>query len=237
MEQFEIVPWLANVVYSLLEHFFGHSVSLRDAMAFTYVIVLCVGLTAVFTLTRKKYQVVPGPIQLAVEGYYNFIRNLCLEVIGEHKGERYVSVIGTIGLFIWLSNLMGLIPGFIAPTSNLNVTAGAALFVFIYYHYQGIKDHGIGYFKHFTGPVWWLAPLFIPLEIISHFSRPLSLALRLFGNIFGEDLVILVLFITIFPIIAPLPVMVLAIITSTIQALVFVMLSVTYIAGAVAEHH
>ncbi len=237
MEQFEVVPWLANIVYHWMTQLFGHHISLRDATAFTYVLFLVVGLSAVFAINRKRYSVVPGPIQLAVEGYYNFIRTLCLDVIGEHKGERYVSVIGTIGLFIWLSNLMGLIPGFVAPTSNLNVPAGAALFVFIYYHYQGIKDHGFGYIKHFTGPVWWLAPLFIPLEIISHLSRPLSLALRLFGNIFGEDLVILVLFLTIFPIIAPLPVMVLAIITSTIQALVFVMLSVSYIAGAVAEEH
>ena len=238
MEQFEAVPWFAQLFYNLITHWLGPVITLRDAMALSYALLLVALMAVLFGLYRNRFQIVPSPMQQALEGYYNVIRTLCVEMIGPHKGERYVSVIGTIGLFIWFSNLMGLIPGFISPTSNLNVTAGAALFVFLYYHAQGIKDHGLlGYFKHFAGPEWWLAPLFIPLEIISHFARPLSLSLRLFGNIFGEDLVIIILFFTIFPILVPLPVMLLAIITSTVQALVFVMLSIVYIAGAVEEAH
>ena len=239
MEKFEVLPWYAQWFHHLQASLLGHAaLSARDSMALAYVLLLIVVMSLAFFLGRNKYRLVPTPVQQGLEGYYRFIHNLCVEMIGHDKGERYVSVIGTIGLFIWFSNLLGLIPGFVSPTSNLNVTAGASVFVFIYYHWQGLKDHGLlGYLKQFAGPVWWLAWLFFPLEIISHFARPVSLSLRLFGNIFGEDLVIIILFLTIFPVLVPLPVMILAIITSTIQALVFVMLSVTYIAGAVGEGH
>lgn len=239
MEQFEITPWFAHVFYqfqkSLLKSF---ALSPRDSMALAYFLVLLTLMTVLFFAYRKKYRIIPSPIQQAIEGYYRIIHTLCVEMIGHEKGEHYVSIIGTIGLFIWFANLLGFIPGFISPTSNINVTAGAAIFVFLFYHWQGIRDHGLwGYIKHFAGPIWWLTPLFFPLEIISHFARPVSLSLRLFGNIFGEDLVIVILFLMIFPILVPFPVMILAIITSTIQALVFVMLSITYIAGAVGESH
>lgn len=194
-----------------------------------------------FSYWKNKYGVYPGFMQQVLEAYFNFIRNLIKDNIGP-EGERFVPIIGTLGLFILLSNLMGLIPIFHSPTSNVNVTFACALFITIYYHVIGIKTQGIGnYIKHFSGPVWWLAPLFFPIEIISHLSRPLSLTIRLFGNIFGEDTIIAILGILVpFGLIAPLPMMCLAIFTSLIQTLVFIMLACVYIAGAIAHeesHH
>jgi F-type H+-transporting ATPase subunit a len=109
--------------------------------------------------------------------------------------------------------------------------------MFLYYHYEGIRKHGLfGYIKTFMGPVWWLSWLFFPIEVVSHFSRPLSLSMRLFGNIFGEDLVIVIIA-SLVPFIAPMPVMALAIFTSLLQAYIFVMLSTIYLAGAMAQEH
>ncbi|MCS7312312.1 MAG: F0F1 ATP synthase subunit A [Acidobacteria bacterium] len=239
MEHLEVPPWIAVQFHHLLEKL-GISMSERDAIALTMVLTLVVAVSLLFGLYRRRYRIVPTPVQQVLEGYYEFIRGLCVDMIGEERGEKYVPVIGTVGLFVLLSNLMGLVPGLVAPTSNLNVTVGAAVFVFLYYHLEGIRTHGlIGYIRHFMGPNPWLAWLFLPVEIVSHLARVLSLSVRLFGNIFGKDTLILVLFMVIFPIIVPLPLMVLAVIVSFVQALVFVMLAVTYIAGAVAgeEHH
>ena len=122
-----------------------------------------------------------------------------------------------------------------SPTSKLNVTGGCALVVFVYYHWEGIKSQGFfRYLKHFTGPIPMLAPLILPIEIISHFSRPVSLSIRLFGNIFAEELLIVIIA-SIIPFFLPLPFMAIAIFTSIIQAFVFVLLACIYIAGAVAH--
>ncbi len=236
MEQLEVIPIYAKLFYKFVT-LLGLHISMRDAIALGYFLLVCVIVVGLTVVYRNKYTIVPNWFQQLLEGYYSFIRNLCVEMIGPHHGEQFVSFIGTLGLLIWFSNLIGLIPGFISPTSNLNVTAGASVFVFLYYHYVGIKQHGVKYFKHFMGPTIFLAWLFIPMEIISHFARPLSLSLRLFGNIFGEDLAILIIFVVVFPIFLPLPFMILAIITSTVQALVFIMLSMVYISGAVEEAH
>ncbi len=135
------------------------------------------------------------------------------------------------------SNFLGLIPGFLAPTSNLNSTAAPALVVFAVYQYIGIRKHGAGYIKHFfLGPVSWLAPLMLIIELIGHFARPLSLSMRLFGNIFGEDLVIIILFMLV-PFLVPLPMFFLGLFTSALQAYVFMMLSMIYISGALEEAH
>jgi F-type H+-transporting ATPase subunit a len=135
---------------------------------------------------------------------------------------------------------MGLVPGLMAPTSNINTTLGCALTVAIYYHIEGIKAQGIvAYAKHFAAPPGapvFIAPIMLPIEIISHISRVLSLTLRLFGNIFGEELVILILF-SIIPFLVPLPMMFLGIITALLQAFIFALLTTIYLAGAVAEGH
>ncbi|MGD0781349.1 MAG: F0F1 ATP synthase subunit A [Candidatus Aminicenantales bacterium] len=144
-------------------------------------------------------------------------------------------LVGTVGLFVFFCNLLGLIPGLMSPTSKLNVTVGCALAVFVYYHVQGMKAQGpLTYLKHFMGPIPALAPLMLPIELISHFSRPVSLSIRLFSNIFAEEVLIVVIA-SLIPILLPLPFMALSIFTAVLQAFVFVLLSCIYIAGAV-EH-
>src|ERR1044072_6867134 len=132
---------------------------------------------------------------------------------------------------------MGLIPGLKSPTANINVTLGCALTVAVYYHIQGVKEQAIGhYLKHFAAPPGaplFIAPIMLPIEIISHFSRVLSLSLRLFGNVFGEELVVLILA-SIIPFLVPLPMMFLGLLTGTLQAAIFVILTMIYIGGAVA---
>lgn len=185
-------------------------------------------------LSSRKLRLVPSKLQSILELIIEAFESLLVEIIGE-DGKKYLPVIATIGLFILSCNLLGLVPGFMSPTSKLNVTAGCALVVFVYYHWQGIKSKGLfKYLKHFTGPIPVLAPLLLPIEIIGHFSRPVSLSIRLFGNIFAEELLILVIA-SIIPFFLPLPFMAIAIFTSVIQAFVFVLLASIYIGGAVAH--
>ena len=201
-------------------------------------IVMCLIVAAVlilfFGLASRRLNIIPSKLQGILEIIIQTFENLLVDIIGE-RGKKYLPLIATIGLFILVCNLLGLVPGFMSPTSKLNVTLGCAFVVFFYYHWQGIRSQGIfKYLKHFTGPIPLLAPLLIPIEIISHFSRPVSLSIRLFGNIFAEELLILVIA-SIIPFFLPLPFMAIAILTATIQAFVFVLLSCIYIGGAVAH--
>lgn len=191
-----------------------------------------------FKFSAKNLSLFPKKMQQFLEMLYSAFQSIIDNEIGE-EGRKFIPVVGTLGIFIAISNLIGLFPEMGSPTANLNITVGCALFVFVYYHYHGIKKHGVfGYLKTFAGPVWWLVPLFFPIEIISHVSRPLSLAMRLFGNIFGEDLVIIIIA-SIIPagLIGPIPVMGLAVFTSLLQAFIFVTLSTIYLAGAMSEEH
>jgi F-type H+-transporting ATPase subunit a len=189
-----------------------------------------------FKIAVKNLSIFPGKMQNALEMLLKSFRDM-LDKAMDKEGRKFLPVIATMGIFIGVSNLIGLLPELGSPTANLNVTVGCAFFVFVYYHYQGIRKHGLlGYLKTFTGPIWWLAILFVPIEIISHFSRPLSLSIRLFGNIFGEDMVIIIIA-SLVPFIAPIPIMALAVITSLLQAYIFVMLTIIYLAGAMASEH
>jgi F-type H+-transporting ATPase subunit a len=201
-------------------------------------VVMCllvmVVLIAVLGLASRKLSLVPSKRQTLLEFVVETFENLLLDIIGE-SGKKFLPMIGTVGLFIFCCNLMGLVPGLMSPTSKLNVTLGCALTVFVYYHWQGMKAQGVlKYLKHFAGPIPLLAPLMVPIELISHFSRPVSLSIRLFGNIFAEELLIVVLA-SILPFILPLPFMAVAIFTGSIQAFVFVLLACIYISGAVAH--
>lgn len=197
-------------------------------------LIVCLFLMLLLGLAARKLKPTPTKLQSALELVVQTFENLLIDIIGE-KGKKYLPLIGTVGFFIFFSNILGLIPGLMSPTSNINVTAGCALAVFFYYHWQGIKSRGLfKYLKHFTGPIPAIAPLLLPIEIISHFSRPVSLSMRLFGNIFAEELLILIIA-SIIPFLLPLPFMALAILTGIIQAFVFVLLSCIYIAGAVAS--
>lgn len=197
-------------------------------------ILVAVLLMALFSLAARKISLIPSKRQSILELIVQGFENQLVEIIGE-PGRKYMPLVATIGIFIFLCNLIGLVPGFMSPTSKLNVTAACALVVFLYYHWQGVKAQGpVNYFKHFLGPIPALAPLLLPIEIISHFSRVVSLSIRLFGNIFAEELLILVIA-SIIPFFLPLPFMAVAIFTSFIQAFVFVMLTCVYLAGAVAH--
>lgn len=189
-----------------------------------------------FRLAARNLSLFPAPMQAMLESIYLFLRSLVDDMIGP-EGRQFVPVLGTLGLFIAFANLLGLLPEMASPTANLNVPAGCAVFIFLYYNAQGVKKHGfLGYLKHFSGPKWWMAPIFFPIEIISQFSRPLSLTVRLFCNIFGEDLVIIII-VSLVPFVAPLPMMAMAIFTSLLQAYIFIMLSSVYLSGAIASEH
>jgi F-type H+-transporting ATPase subunit a len=199
----------------------------------TFLVVLIVIFLGV--LAGKGNAEVPGRTQNALELFVKGVYNMCDDVMGV-EGRPYIPLIFGIGLYVAFSNFLGLIPGFLAPTSNLNSTAAPALVVFFVYQYIGFKKHGAHYIKHFLGPVSWLAPLMLIIELIGHFARPLSLSMRLFGNIFGEDLVIIILFMLV-PFLVPLPMFFLGLFTSALQAYVFMMLSMIYISGALEEAH
>ncbi len=181
----------------------------------------------------------PGRLQILIEDGIGAVQGMLRDYIGD-KGPRYLTIVATMFVFILTGNLMGLVPGLMSPTSNINVTLGCALTVWVYYHIHGVKEQGlVAYVKHFAAPPGaplYIAPIMLPIEIISHLSRVLSLTLRLFGNIFGEELVILILF-SIVPFLVPLPMMFLGIITALLQAFVFVLLTTIYLGGAVATEH
>ncbi len=152
------------------------------------------------------------------------------------KALKFLPLIMALAVFIFLGNLLALIPGFLPATDNLNTTLALGVVSFLAYNYWGIRQHGlVAHLKHFAGPIPWLAPLMLPIELISHLVRPLSLAFRLMGNMFGDHMV-LGIFLGIFPLLLPLPVMVLGIIVVTVQTLVFTLLSIVYISLAVEEH-
>ena len=181
----------------------------------------------------------PGKFQIVLEDLVTAVVGLLEEWIGP-DGRRYLPLIATLGLFILLGNYAGLVPGLMAPTSSINVTLGCALTIWVYYHYQGIRENGIAkYIAHFWAPPgapWWIGFIMFPIELISHTSRVMSLSLRLFGNIFGEELVIVILF-SLVPFVVPLPMMFLGLITGGLQAFIFVLLSIIYLQGAVAVEH
>lgn len=193
-------------------------------------------LVAVFFYVRGRLSVDrPGAIQHIFEGAHGFIQQQSREIIGPHS-EGYTAFLLTLGYFILICNLIGLIPGFESPTAVKFVPLGCAITAFIYYQAQGFKHAGIGYLKHFAGPMPVLAPLMVPIEIISHLARVLSLTIRLFANMFAGDMVTLV-FISLVPIGVPILFLGLHIGVSFLQTYIFVLLTTVYLQGAVAEEH
>mgnify|MGYP006434876633 CR=1 FL=1 len=171
-----------------------------------------------------------------VESYGNFIMGQCKAVIGEKNGPEYFSFVGTIFLVIFVNNMIGLIPGILPPTEQTSTTLALGVFSFLYYNFIGCKKLGVvNYLKHFAGPVWYMAILIFPIEILSNFVRPLSLALRLRGNMMGDHMVLSV-FSDLIPGIVPIVFMVLGMLVSFIQAYVFTCLSMVYISLASAHH-
>ena len=225
-------------------------------------LVIVILMALAFALPRRP-ALVPRGLQNALEAALEFVLSLIDDVIGP-EGRRFLPLIATLGLFIFASNLLGLVPGFTAPTDNVNTTAACAIVVFFAYHWIGIRQQGLGtYLKHFAGPMPALAPLMIPIEVISHLARPLSLTLRLFGNMLGGHILLsIVFFMTVglstwalsgaagaigfvigsvgtvatilFTVGFLFP---LKLLVAFLQAFIFCMLSMLYIAGALEAEH
>jgi F-type H+-transporting ATPase subunit a len=157
-------------------------------------------------------------------------------VIGHHDAPLYFPVIGSLFVFIFTCNLIGLIPGLLPPTDNMNTTLALGIFVFLYYNYVGLRANGIGYLKHFLGPMLWLAPLMLIIELASHIFRPLSLALRLRGNIMGDH-VVLSVFSGLVPYLLPVIFYGIGVFVAFIQAFVFVLMTMVYISLSTAHDH
>src|SRR5512134_1366473 len=163
-----------------------------DHVLYTWVVMLI--LIGVAFAASRRVALVPRGAQNFIEVVLEQFLQMIDDVIGP-EGRSYLPLIATLGLFILVGNLIGLVPGMNGPTTNLNTTAACALVVFFAYHYIGIRKQGLGhYLKHFTGPVPALAPLMIPIELISHLARPLSLTLRLFGNMLGGHILLSIVF-------------------------------------------
>ncbi len=217
--------------YSILEHILS--------FGFVAIILLVIGLFYRSKLSTISNILVPDEgttFRNIIESYGEFIYGLCKSTLGEKDAKKYFTFISILFIFIFFNNFLGLIPGFSPATSNINSTLAIGLFVFIYYNYQGIKAQGIiGHIKHFMGPVWYLVFLIFPIEIISHLVRPLSLALRLRGNMMGDHLV-LAIFSDFIPYFVPIIFMVLGLFVCFIQAFVFTLLTMVYISLATAHH-
>jgi F-type H+-transporting ATPase subunit a len=211
----------------------NHPISNTFAMEVVVMLILI----AFFVAVRSRLSVdQPGGLQHTMEAIEGFFGNMGEEIIGHHY-HPYQSYLVTLGLFILTCNLIGLIPGFDSPTAVPVVPLGCALLTWFYYHYQGLKANGAwGYLKHFFGPVWWLAPLMLPIEIFSHTARILSLTVRLFANMFAGEMVTLVFF-SLVPIGVPIIFEGLHIGVSLIQTYIFVILAAVYLGEATAHEH
>ncbi|MGQ9921042.1 MAG: F0F1 ATP synthase subunit A [Desulfobacca sp.] len=202
----------------------------------TYTWLIMALLVGLGYLAAKPRALVPAGGQSFFELLIGGLEDFMVDITGE-EGRAFFPFIGSLFIFILVCNLIGLIPGFLSPTSNINTPLSMALCSFIFTHYLGIKYHGFKYIKHFLGPIPALAPLFFPIEVVGHLARILSLTLRLFGNIMGEDLVLAILLLLAGAFLAPLPMMFLAVFTSTVQAFIFSLLSIMYFAGSMEEAH
>lgn len=208
-----------------------------DAIAYTWLLIIVLAILS-FMATRA-IKTIPGGLQNFMEVLIGGIENMIVETMGEH-GRPFFPLIATLALFILTSNLIGLVPGFFPPTANLNTTAACALVVFVATHVVGVKEHGFHYLKHFMGPIIWLAPLIFFIEIIGHVARLVSLSLRLFGNMQGHELVLMIFFTLgakYYLPVAPIPMMIMGILVSFIQAFVFMLLAMIYIQGSLEEAH
>jgi len=206
-----------------------------DHVAMQILVVLI--LTVLFVMIRARLSVEnPGALQHTIEGVHGFVGQLGKEIIG-HDYERYLPYLITLGLFIFFSNMLGLIPGLASPTAKPVVPLGCAVVTWVYYQYHGLRANGlIGYLKHFMGPVWWLAILMFPIEVFSHLARLMSLTVRLFANIFAGEMVTLVFF-SLIPILFPVLFMGLHVFFGTIQTYIFVLLAAVYLGEATAHEH
>jgi F-type H+-transporting ATPase subunit a len=213
----------------------GFAVPDHVIMALLVLLISCI----VFPLASRRFSKDnPGGFQQFLELIVAGLKDLLEDIVGHGASKKFLYIIGGFACFIFVSNLFGLFFFLQPPTGNPNTTFGLGLTAFLYYNYQGIKTQGLGhYLKHFMGPMPLLAPLMLPIELIGHFARILSLGMRLFGNIFGEHTATGI-FMGMLPFVLPWPMMGLGIFGAFLQTFVFIMLTMVYIGGAVAaEEH
>jgi F-type H+-transporting ATPase subunit a len=228
-------PTVGGLLHAVGIHPAHPSAPIDDTFAME-LLVTC-GLLLFFVVVRASLSVEnPNPAQQLAEMIHEFVGGQSEQVIG-HDYERYQAFFTCLGLFIVLNNLLGLIPGITTPTSQPVVPLGLAVLTFLYYNYQGFRVHGpIGYMKQFAGPVWWMAWLLFPVEIISHLARMMSLTIRLYANMLASDLLTLIFF-SIFPLAVPTIFLGLHAAVALIQAYVFMLLSIIYVGMAVSHEH
>jgi F-type H+-transporting ATPase subunit a len=213
----------------------GFAVPDHVIMALLVLLISCI----VFPLASRRFSKDnPGGFQQFLELIVTGLRDLLEDIVGHGASKKFLYIIGGFACFIFVSNLFGLFFFLQPPTGNPNTTFGLGLTAFLYYNFIGIKTQGLGhYLKHFMGPMPLLAPLMLPIELIGHFARILSLGMRLFGNIFGEHTATGI-FMGMLPFVLPWPMMGLGIFGAFLQTFVFIMLTMVYIGGAVAaEEH
>lgn len=199
-------------------------------------ILVCLLLIIFFLIVRSRLSVErPGGLQHIVEITNDFIGEQASQIIG-HGYEGYVPYITALGFFILIGNLIGIIPGLESPTASPAVPLGCAITTFLYYHYYGIREHGVSYIKQFLGPVLSLSWLMLPIELVSHAARILSLTVRLFANMFAGEMVTMSFF-SLIPILVPVAFIGLHVFVGFVQAFIFVMLTMAYIGMAVSHEH
>lgn len=205
---------------------------------FVILVILLVVMLVRPRFANAKEAVLPEPsltLSGFVDQFVGIFYGILKEALGPKDAKFFLPVIGTCALFIFFSNALGLVPGFAPPTGNLNVTFACGIVVFLVTHYYGFKRQGAAYLKHFIGPVWWLAPLMIVLETISHLVRPVTLGIRLMVNM-TVDHVVVGVFTALVALLIPVPIMVMGVLVVTVQTYVFCLLSTIYIQLAI-EHH
>jgi F-type H+-transporting ATPase subunit a len=212
----------------------GHFANAYPHIIYSWVAILL--LIVLGSLATRNLGLIPTKMQNIFEILIKGLEDFMVDLTGE-EGRWFFPLVATLFIYIFTCNLIGLVPGFYPPTASINTTLSCALVVFIFTHFIGIKYHGIKYIKHFIGPVWWLIPIILPIEIIGHVARVLSLTFRLYGNMMGHELVLGILFMLAGAFFAPMPIMAMGIFVSFVQAFVFFMLSVMYFSGSMAEAH
>lgn len=216
----------------------GHHYAHIATLAIVSIILILVGISARVALGTGESAVIPAgkfSVRGVFEFFTEFIGKLADQVIG-HSGRAFAPYFCALFVFILVNNFVGLLPGMVPATQNFNTTLALGIFSFIAYNVIGIKHGGLGYLKHFLGPVWWLAPLMLAIELLSHILRPLTLGLRL-ANVMTGDHTVLSVFLNLFPVGPAIPFYLMGMLVCTIQAFVFTLLSMVYIALATAHDH
>jgi F-type H+-transporting ATPase subunit a len=212
----------------------GHFASAYPHVVYSWLVLLL--LIVLAYIGGRQISMVPGKAQNFFEVVVSGMEEFMVDVTGE-EGRWFFPLVGTIFLYIVTCNLIGLIPGFFPPTASINTTLSCALVSFTFTHFIGLKYHGAKYIKHFLGPIWWMIPIILPIELIGHLARIMSLSFRLFGNMMGHELVLMILFMLAGAFFAPLPIMAMGIFVSFVQAFVFFLLSIMYFSGAMEHAH